>query len=176
MSQLLPPNSTVFERNVSKIAENNSKLAINIASIARIDDVPDGFLPFLAWQYSVDSWDSNWQPSLQRSLTKKSFRQHQKKGTITAIRQILEQFGYSATFVEWYQTNPQGVAGSFTLEVELNGREMSETIYAELNRLIKDAKPASRHLANMTVLVQPICTPHIACGVHSADITTIIIV
>ncbi len=175
MSQLLPPNSTIFERNVSKIASRNSTLPVEIASIARIDDVADGFLPFLAWQYSVDSWDNQWQPSPQRSLVKKSLRQHQFKGTIAAVRQVLEQFGYSATFTEWYQTAPQGVAGSFTLEVELNGREMSEAIYAELNRLIKDAKPASRHLANMTILVRPICTPRAACGVHSADITTIIV-
>lgn len=175
MSQLLPPNSTLFERNVSTIVAQNSDLPVHIADVTKIDDIKAEFLPFLAWQYSVDSWDNNWQPSLQRELIKRSFRQHQIKGTIAAIRQVLSQFGYTANFIEWWQSSPQGQAGTFTLELELNGREMSEAVYREVNRLVKDAKPASRHLTNLTIVVQPICTPHYACGIHSSDITTIIV-
>lgn len=175
MIQLLPPNSTLLERHVSAVAANNTALPVDITNVVKIDEIQADFLPFLAWQYSVDSWDNNWQPSLQRELIKKSFRQHQIKGTIAAIRQVLSQFGYTATFVEWWQTHPQGQAGTFTLELELNGQEMGEAIYKEVNRLVADAKPASRHLANLTILVQPVCTPHYACGVHSSDITTIIV-
>lgn len=174
MNQLLPPNSTLFERNISTITAKNSDLQVKIADIVRVDDIKADFLPFLAWQYSVDSWDNSWQPSLQRELIKQSFRQHQIKGTIAAIRQVLGLFGYTANFTEWWQTNPQGQAGTFTLELELHGREMNEAIYAELNRLVKDAKPASRHLVNLTILVKPVCTPRYACSVHSSDVTTII--
>lgn len=170
---LLPPNSTLLERNVSHINQRNTQLAVQIASISRLDDVPDGFLPFLAWQYSVDSWDNRWQPSLQRQLIKKAFRQHQIKGTITAIRQILEQFGYTAKFVEWWQTNPQGVAGTFTLELDLNGNELTEQTYHEVNRLVSDAKPVSRHLTNLMIYVQPVSFAYVGCSVHSGDTTTI---
>ena len=120
MNQLLPPNSTLFERNISTITAKNSDLQVKIADIVRVDDIKADFLPFLAWQYSVDSWDNSWQPSLQRELIKQSFRQHQIKGTIAAIRQVLGLFGYTANFTEWWQTNPQGQAGTFTLELELH--------------------------------------------------------
>ena len=75
MSKLLPPNSTKFERNVTDVTSKNTDLPVDIKTLSSIDQAPDQFLSFLAWQYSVDSWDPDWQPSLQRQLIKKSFRQ-----------------------------------------------------------------------------------------------------
>lgn len=173
MSKLLPPNHTKFERNVTTVAAKNTELAVEIKSLASIDDAPDHFLSFLAWQYSVDKWDEKWQPSLQRQLIKKSFRQHQLKGTRAAIRDILNYFGYSVIFEEWYETNPIGIPGTFTLTLDLNGRELTEEVYQEVNRLIADAKPASRHLTNLTINVQPIVTPYYALGCHAAETVTL---
>ena len=173
MSQLLPPNTTVFEQNICKTTSQNCALPVQIKSLASIDDAPDQFLSFLAWQYSVDSWDTSWQPSLQRQLIKKSFRQHQLKGTRQAIRNVLTEFGYECTFQEWFDTNPMGTPGTFTLELDLNGHELTEDTYAEVNRLIKDAKPASRQLTNLVINVQPVCIPSIAIGTHGAETVTI---
>lgn len=173
MSKLLPPNRTKFERNVTTVTAKNTQLAVAIKSLASIDNAPDQFLSFLAWQYSVDSWDTHWQPSLQRQLIKKSFKQHQLKGTRAAIRQVLSQFGYTAVFEEWYETNPLGTPGTFVLTLDLNGRELSEEVYQEVNRLIADAKPASRHLTNLTINVQPIVTAHYALGCHAAETVTL---
>ncbi|MFW2077501.1 phage tail protein I [Acinetobacter sp. ULE_I010] len=173
MSQLLPPNSTKFDRNITTVAAKNTELAVAIKTLSSIDQAPDQFLSFLAWQYSVDSWDTDWQPSLQRALIKKSFRQHQIKGTRTAVREVLAQFGYECTFQEWFEVSPNLIPGTFTLELELNGRELTEEIYLEVNRLIKDAKPASRHLTNLTINVLPICIPRIAIGCHGAETVTI---
>lgn len=173
MSKLLPPNRTTFERNVTTVAAKNTELAVAIKSLASIDDAPDQFLSFLAWQYSVDSWDTSWQPSLQRQLIKKSFKQHQHKGTRAAIRQVLSQFGYTAVFEEWYESDPMGIPGTFVLTLDLNGRELSEEVYQEVNRLIADAKPASRHLTNLTINVQPIVTPYYAVGCHAAETVTL---
>lgn len=173
MSQLLPANSTPLERNVIAVTAQNSALPVAIKTLASIDEAPDQFLSFLAWQYSVDSWDTSWQPSLQRQLIQKSFRQHQLKGTRQAIRNVLTQFGYECTFQEWFDTNPIGIPGTFALELDLNGHELSEDTYAEVNRLIKDAKPASRQLTNLVINVQPVCIPRIAIGAHGAETVTI---
>ncbi|MBJ9373710.1 phage tail protein I [Acinetobacter sp. TGL-Y2] len=173
MSKLLPPNSTKFERNVTDVASQITDLPVEIKSLSSIDQAPDQFLSFLAWQYSVDSWDPDWQPSLQRQLIKKSFRQHQIKGTRTAVREVLAQFGYQCQFQEWFETNPIGVPGTFNLELDLNGLELTQETYAEVNRLIKDAKPASRHLTNLVINVQPVCVPRIAIGCHGAETVTI---
>ena len=175
MSKLLPPNSTKFERNLTDVAAKNTDLAVEIKTLSSIDQAPDQFLSFLAWQYSVDSWDTEWQPSLQRQLIKKSFRQHQIKGTRTAVREVLAQFGYSCVFQEWFETNPIGTPGTFTLTLELNGLELTDSTYAEVNRLVKDAKPASRHLTNLIINVQPLCIPLVAVGTHSGETVTIFV-
>jgi len=175
MSKLLPPNSTKFERNLTDVAAKNTNLAVEIKTLSSIDQAPDQFLSFLAWQYSVDSWDTEWQPSLQRQLIKKSFRQHQIKGTRTAVREVLAQFGYSCVFQEWFETKPIGTPGTFTLTLELNGLELTDATYAEVNRLVKDAKPASRHLTNLIINVQPLCIPRVAVGTHSGETVTIFV-
>lgn len=169
MSQLLPPNATIFERNLSDVSAKNTELAVNIKSIAQIDQVPDQFLSFLAWQYSVDSWDNSWQPSLKRERIKAAFSQHQVKGTRAAVRQVLAQFGFECTFTEWFDMQPIGTPGTFKLELDLNGMELTEETYIEVNRLVKDAKPASRHLTNLIINVLPLCIPYYAVGVHSAE-------
>ncbi|WP_038343008.1 phage tail protein I [Acinetobacter sp. A47] len=175
MKNLLPPNSTAFDRNVSEVSSKNMELPVDIKTISSIDQAPDEFLSFLAWQYSVDSWDTDWQPSLQRELIKKSFRQHQIKGTRTAIREVLAQFGYTCDFQEWFDQKPEAAPGTFTMSLDLNGLELTEATYAEVNRLIKDAKPVSRHLTNLVINVQPICMPHIAVGCHGAETVSIFV-
>ncbi|SSI45130.1 phage tail protein I [Acinetobacter baumannii] len=175
MSKLLPPNSTRFDRNVTDVCANSLELPVQIKSLASIDQAPDHFLSFLAWQYSVDSWDTDWQPSLQRQLIKKSFRQHQIKGTRTAVREVLAQFGYTCEFQEWFETVPNGVPGTFSLTLDLNGLELTDATYAEVNRLVKDAKPASRHLTNLVTNVQPLCIPRVAIGCHGAETVTIFV-
>lgn len=175
MNKLLPPNSSKFERNVTEVAAKNTDLDVEIKALSSIDQAPDQFLSFLAWQYSVDSWDTDWQPSLQRQLIKKSFRQHQIKGTRTAVREVLAQFGYSCVFQEWFETSPIGTPGTFTLTLDLNGLELTDATYAEVNRLVKDAKPASRHLTNLIINVQPLCIPRVAVGTHGAETVTIFV-
>ncbi|WP_432481604.1 phage tail protein I [Moraxella sp. ZY200743] len=169
MSQLLPPNSTQFERIITDVSADNTRLDVNISSLSRINDAPDDFLSFLAWQYSVDSWDNNWQPSLKRELIKRSFYRHEIKGTIAAIRQILTDFGYEAKFIEWWQSEDEMPAGSFKLELSTAGNELSYAIYLELNRLINDAKPVSRHLTNMTITLTPRSDIHTAAALQTGD-------
>ena len=92
MKSLLPPNSTQLERNLAEV----NKSAFNIQSIRiikDIDQVPPQFLPFIAWQKSVDYWDDNWQDSLKRTVIKNAKEQHKIKGTATSIRRALEPFG-----------------------------------------------------------------------------------
>lgn len=168
-NHLLPYASTDFEHHLTDELSHNSDLPVQIALINQIDEVGADFLSFLAWQYSVDSWNNDWQPSLQRELIKQSFHQHQIKGTIAAIRQILHKFGYEATFTEWWQANPPLPAGSFTLELSTAGLELSESVYLELNRLINDAKPVSRHLTNLRINLTPRADVYLGVGVQIGD-------
>ncbi|RZG78349.1 phage tail protein I [Acinetobacter sp. WCHAc060033] len=157
MRTLLPPNSTLLERNIAEI----NKDAFNLPSIRVIkdlDNVPTQFLPFIAWQKSVDYWDDNWQEGLKRKVIKQSKEQHKLKGTAAAIRKALEPFGYEVNLIEWFKATPNLTPGTFNLELDLIGKSLTAEVYYEVRRLVSDAKAASRHLANLTITSNPILT------------------
>ena len=157
MKSLLPPNSTQLERNIAEV----NKVAFDLASIRvikDIDNVPAQFLPFIAWQKSVDYWDDAWVDSLKREVISNSKDQHKIKGTAAAIRRALEPFGYEVKLVEWFNVTPNLKPGTFNLELNLIGKSLSAEVYSEVRRLVSDAKAASRHLANLTITSNPLLT------------------
>ena len=157
MNSLLPPNASELERKITQVG----KAAFDLPSIRvtkDIDDVPSQFLPFIAWQKSVDYWDENWQDSLKRSVIKNSREQHRIKGTAAAIKRVLEPFGYEVKLIEWFNASPELPPGTFNLELDLIGKPLSQEVFNEVNRLVSDAKSAARHLTNLTITTNPILT------------------
>ena len=157
MSSLLPPNSTDLERKVAKVGQYAFELP-SIRIIKDVDQVPAQYLPFIAWQRSVDFWDENWQDALKRSVIKSARDQHRIKGTTEAIKRALQPFGYEVKIIEWFQVQPNLTPGTFNLELDLIGKGLSNEVYQEINRLVSESKAASRHLGNLTVTVNPILT------------------
>ena len=159
MKSLLPPNSTQLERSLTEIGQD----AFDLSSIRIIKDinlVPQQFLPFIAYQKSVDYWDDNWQGSLKRKVIKASKEQHKIKGTAAAIRRALEPFGYEVKLIEWFNASPELPPGTFNLELDLIGKPLSQEVFNEVNRLVSDAKSAARHLGNLTITANPILSIH----------------
>ena len=78
MTSLLPPNSTDLERKLAEAGKDAFDLP-SIRIIKDIDQVPAQFLPFIAWQKSVDYWDENWQEALKRKVIKESRALHRLK-------------------------------------------------------------------------------------------------
>ena len=97
MKSLLHHNATLLERNLTEVGKAAFELP-SIRTIKDIDHVPAQFLPFIAYQKSVDYWDDNWQDALKRSVIKTSKELHKIKGTAAAIRRALEPFGYEVLF------------------------------------------------------------------------------
>ncbi|ATO19999.1 phage tail protein I [Acinetobacter sp. LoGeW2-3] len=157
MKTLLAPNSTLLERNLAEVSKDAFELP-SIRVVKNIDEVPSEFLPFLAYQKSVDYWDANWQDQLKREVIKSSRDQHKIKGTTAAIKQALEPFGYEVNLIEWWQAQPNLTPGTFNLELNVIGKSLNAETYSEINRLVSESKAASRHLANLTVTINPILT------------------
>ena len=157
MKTLLPPNSTDLERKLAEAGKDAFDLP-SIRIIKDIDQVPSQFLPFIAWQKSVDYWDENWQEALKRKVIKESRALHRLKGTPAAIKKALEPFGYEVTLIEWFKAVPNLVQGTFNLELNVIGKSLNAETYSEINRLVSESKAASRHLANLTVTINPILT------------------
>ncbi|CAM3017664.1 phage tail protein I [Acinetobacter celticus] len=159
MKSLLPPNSTFLEKNLTKNGKNAFDLP-SIRIIKDIDQVPAQFLPFIAYQKSVDYWDENWQDTLKRYVIKKSKEQHKIKGTAAAVKRALEPFGYEVKLIEWFKAEPNLTPGTFNLELDLIGKSLSQEVFNEVNRLVSDAKSVSRHLGNLTITSNPTLTIH----------------
>lgn len=75
------------------------------------------------------------------------------------MRRVVEPFGFLIRIIEWWQTGE--APGTFRLDIGVQDRGITEDTYLELERLISDAKPCSRHMIGMSINLQT-SGPH--CG------------
>ncbi|SEC73907.1 phage tail protein I [Pseudomonas marginalis] len=152
MTSLLPLNSTQLERAIE--AALVEKTEIPLRSLYNPDTCPAQLLPWLAWTWSVDRWDNKWSEAVKRSAIRSAFYVHAHKGTIGALRRVVEPLGYLIEVIEWWETTPMGIPGTFALKVGVLDAGISEEMYEELTRLIDDAKPVSRHLTGLAISLE----------------------
>ncbi len=171
---ILPHNSTPLERNLeatgAMIEDCDTSV---IVRVTRVDGAPAAFLPYLAWEVSVDRWSDDWSDATKRKVIRESFYVHKRKGTIASLRRVVEPFGYLLKVIEWFQEVPPGPRGTFRLDIGVSDQGITDAVYAELERLISDTKPLSRHMLglNITVLIQG--TVYIAASSYTGETTTI---
>ncbi|WP_048765512.1 phage tail protein I [Acinetobacter sp. 243_ASPC] len=171
---LLPPNTTPFEKKIVETTSKATELNTNLSSLIRIDDAPTDFLSILAWQFSVDRWQDDWPDDVKRAQIKNSIKVHTYKGTNYALRSIVESFGYSLTVHEWWQETPMNEPGTFQITIETNGRALSEKTSKTLVELLNDAKPLTRELKGIEINVINVQgETNVACGCYGGDDVTI---
>lgn len=151
-SSLLPSGSSALERRLVQACSGISDLNVPLRDLWNPWKCPAKFLPYLAWAFSVDSWDESWSDAEKRSVISEAFWLHQRKGTVAAIRRVIEKMGYSMSIAEWWEVADP--AGTFWLEVDVNDIGITTRMLDELTRLIDDAKPVSRHMAQMNIAVK----------------------
>lgn len=171
---LLPPNTTAFEKKIVEATEKTTELNTNLSSLIRVDDAPADFLSILAWQFSVDRWQDDWPDEIKRAQIKNSIKVHTYKGTNYALRSIVESFGYSLTIHEWWQESPMNEPGTFQITIETNGRALTEKTSKTLVELLQDAKPLTRELKGIEINVINVQgETNVACGCYGGDDVTI---
>lgn len=148
-STLLPPSSTAWMRSTEAATARLSGITVAIRTLWTPTTCPVDLLPYLAWALSVDRWDKDWPAERKIAVIQRSYWLHRRKGTRAAVRRVIEDMGFSATFAEWFDVGDQ--PGTFRLEVDVNEIGITPKTLDELNRLIGDAKPVSRHLSQMTI-------------------------
>lgn len=65
--------------------------------------------------FSVDRWDEGWTESVKRRVVQDAFYIHQHKGTTSAVRRVVEPFGFLIRIIEWWQTGE--TPGTFRLDI-----------------------------------------------------------
>lgn len=102
MSDLFPPNATAQERAISEAIDRT--VPVVVREVWNPDTCPSDLLPWLAWAFSVDEWDSGWSDEVKRAAIAASVSIHRKKGTLWAVRTALENIGYPGSRVIEYKT------------------------------------------------------------------------
>lgn len=166
---LLPSNATDLERQAAEALAQIERVPVPIRDLINPDRCPVALLPFLAWAFSVDRWDSRWPEAAKRGAIRSSFFIHSRKGTIGALRRVVEPLGYLIEVIEWWQTEPKGVPGTFAIKVGVSDEGISEETYQELTWLIDDARPVSRHLTGLAISLETTGAFYIAGGLYDGD-------
>ena len=167
MKSLLPLNSTQLERAIE--AATDEVTDVPLRTLYNPNTCPAHLLHQLAWAWSVDRWDNKWSEAVKRSAIRSAFYVHAHKGTIGALRRVVEPLGYLIEVVEWWQTNPKGVPGTFALKVGVLETGITEEMYQELTWLIYDAKPVSRHMTGLAISLETTGNLNIFASVYDGD-------
>lgn len=170
---LLPSGSTPLERAATEAMAEAVALKVPLRDLWSPDRCPLSLLPYLAWALSVDRWDQSWSEKTKRAVIKASFFVHKRKGTINAIRRAVEPLGYLIELIEWWQTAPMGTPGTFALKLGVLETGITEEMYLEVERLIDDAKPVSRHLTGLAISLETQGNLNVAVSLYDGDVIDI---
>ena len=154
-ASLLPSNRTPLEQALAQVSMEKPDLPNVLRRMISPATCPVELLPWLAIQRSVDRWDPTWSEAIKRKVVKDSFEVHQRKGTVAALRQVVEPFADLIDITEWHQLEPMGEPGTFSMSLALFESGLTEQGLAELERIIGDTKPISRHLVGLSITYSP---------------------
>ncbi|BFH15905.1 phage tail protein I [Paenibacillus melissococcoides] len=110
---LIPPNLREDE-NVRAAAEAIdselhavTELMPNVAILHHIDTLDEEWVDELAWQFHVDFYDSSLPLEQKRELVKNSLAWHRRKGTPSAVAELITTIFGSGQVSEWYEYGGQ---------------------------------------------------------------------
>lgn len=152
---LLPPTATSLAKALDILEERLFSLPVQMIS-KNPATVDVGWLDHLAWEHSVDTWDSDWPEDIKRSVIAASTEVHRFKGTPYAIRTALAAFDVDTELMEWFE--PEGVAdgleaGSFRVTAYagrslygVNENTIDNRMLHAMNAVVQRVAPVSRAL------------------------------
>lgn len=171
---LLPPNATPAERRLATVAANACDLPVEVLrTLWDPHTCPAWRLPSLAAERSVDRWDENWPEATKRKVIANAPFVHRHKGTVGALRRAVEPLGYLIRVLHWYQEIPTTTPGTFKLDIGVLDTGITEQMYAELERLIDDAKPLTRHLTGLAISMETRGPLYLGAACYMGDELTI---
>jgi len=169
--RLLPAGSSPREVAAAEACAHLQQLPVPLRTLWNPQTCPVPLLPYLAWAWSVDRWDQTWPEETKRAVVASAQFVHRRKGTIAAIRRVVEPLGYLIRITEWWQNN--AAPGTFRLDVGVLETGITEEMYNELERLISDAKPVSRLLTGLTINLDSSGELWAAAACYSGDELTV---
>lgn len=166
MSDLLPSNATDQERALAETTSRISDVPVVVREVWNPDTCPSNVLPWLAWAFSVDDWDTNWTDKQKRQVIKESVYSQRIKGTIGAVTRQLAALGYEIKILEWFQQEPEGTPYTFQVYITANQYPLTQNDYRKILQVIETNKNLRSHLDETQLIVrsEDKTTVGIVCG------------
>ncbi|EPL6457013.1 phage tail protein I [Providencia rettgeri] len=170
-NRLLPVGSSPLELAAAESLAQIERVPIPIRILWNPDLCPVHLLPYLAWAFSVDRWDKDWTEKAKRDAVKAAMFIHKHKGTIGALRRVVEPIGTLINVDEWFEDGSE--VGTFKLDIALRDTGIDEETHIELTNIINDTKPVSRKLTNITLHLETESVINVGALVEDGSLTTI---
>jgi len=135
---------------------------INVLIYTRIDEITDeNLLDLLGWQFHIEGYEKVQDIQEKRNLIKNAIELHRYKGTLYAIKKVLEIFSTDAKIYEWFQSIPSPYNAIFRqlnlyeFAVVLNiDRRVENQLFSEqtqeyMKELIEEYKNVRSNLAGI---------------------------
>ena len=152
MSDLLPPNATPTERALSEAMDRVGDVPVIVKQVWNPDTAPVNILPWLAWAFSVDSWDSDWTEQQKRNAIKSAVASQRIKGTIGAVKKQLSALGVEVEIHEWFNQIPQGDPYTFKLIVRVDQLPATLESMRKIIEIVNTNKNLRSHIGEITII------------------------
>jgi len=150
VKSLLPANATALERAIEAAQARLADVPVPVDTLWDPWRCPAQLLPWLAWAWSVDEWDPAWPEEVRRRVIAAAPEVHRRKGTRAAVERALRAIGVVADIVEWWQAQPTGVPGTFSITAWVNeqlavgGAVLTDKVQRQIDAIVRRTKPVSR--------------------------------
>ena len=180
MDKLLPPPPLASDERFSILAniaaERFAQLDLTALMVYLVDLVDASALPALAEQFHVqglEGWLFTTDEREKRELIKQAIELHKYKGTIWAVRRVLEILSLPGTISEWFEY--EGKAYFFKVDIELVDKGMDENLFNNLVELIHEYKNTRSKLEALIVwIINQSAIPVIGCALYGGELTTVL--
>lgn len=142
---LLPPNATGFERAMEEAAARMAEVPVRVRDYWSADAIPDNLMPWLGWEWSVDSWDPSWDTSTRRNVLRDAFRYHQHKGTRQSVVEAIQSLGSNIAIQEWWEYSTPTEPYTFDAVIDTGSGSSSGVLQYQLIEAIDNASPVRCH-------------------------------
>ncbi|PKA32506.1 phage tail protein I [Cedecea lapagei] len=138
---VLPPNASPQERALELThAERFAAIPVPVRDVKNPDACPPELLPWLAWEFGVDTWNTDWTEQEKRNAIKRAAYIHRHRGTPAAVKMSLEDSPFTTEIREWFEQEPKADPYTFMLDVVQDGRPVTQPDLQDLKNAVMRAK------------------------------------
>lgn len=154
-TSLLPPNASRLERAVESAIVRAAEIDDPVDTLNRPATIAANLLPFMAWQFSVDRWNSDWSEARKRQAVGTAIVDHRRKGTPAALDTLLGDHDPRLRIVEWFEQSPRRAPHTFEVQLPLDatgGQRSTAAFATAVAADIAHVKPARSHYVLLQML------------------------